>query len=33
MLCLFNWSVPKIKFAFVIHIILAKPVTNTLKSR
>ncbi len=27
------WSVPKIKFVFVIHIILAKPVTNTLKSR
>jgi hypothetical protein len=27
------WSVPKIKFVFVIHIILAKPVTNTLKLR
>ena len=26
-----QWSVPKINFMFVIHLNLAKPITNTLK--
>ncbi len=28
-----EWSDPKTLFVFVIHLNLAKPVTNTLKSR
>jgi hypothetical protein len=27
-----HWSIPKINFIFVIHLNLAKPITNTLKS-
>ncbi len=27
-----HWSIPKTLFVFVIHLNLAKPITNTLKS-